>query len=51
MSALQHEIEIANEKWMAAFAHKDSKAIGDLYTADCSTMPTGMDVVRGREGT
>ena len=50
MSALQLEIEASNKKWMDAFARKDSKAIGDCYTEDGKVLPTGMDVVTGREG-
>lgn len=35
---------------MDAFAKQDATALSKLYTEDCKLMPTGADVVNGREG-
>ena len=35
---------------MDAFAKKDAKAIGDLYTEDCKIMPPGAETGVGRDG-
>ena len=48
--ALRDEIAAANEKFMAAFKAQDANAVAALYTEDCKVMPTGSDVVMGREG-
>ena len=45
------QMKIHNEKFMAAFTNQDPESIGPLYTCDCKVMPTGQDVIEGREGT
>ena len=35
---------------MTAFKAQDANAVAALYTEDCKVMPTGSDVVMGREG-
>lgn len=35
---------------MDAFARQDAAGIGALYTQDCKIMPSGTDVLMGREG-
>lgn len=44
------EIQAANAKFMEAFAKQDAQALSQLYTEDCKLMPTGSDVVTGRDG-
>ena len=44
------EIQAANQKFMDAFAKQDATAVSNLYTTDCKIMPTGADVITGREG-
>lgn len=46
---LKTEIEAGNKKFMDAFANKDAKAIGDLYTEDCTIMPPGAAAGKGRD--
>ena len=46
---IHDEIEAANEQFMKAFNCQDAEAVSDLYTDDCTMMPTGTDVVQGRE--
>ena len=48
--ALKDDIAAANEKFMTAFKAQDANAIAALYTEDCKVMPSGSDVVMGREG-
>ena len=36
---------------MAAFDGDDLTKLSELYTEDCKVMPTGSDVMSGREGT
>ena len=50
LSALMSEIEAGNQKFMEAFAKQDATALSMLYTEDCKLMPTGTDVLFGREG-
>ena len=47
---IMDDIKAANEKFMAAFDGGDATALSQLYTEDCKLMPTGSDVVMGREG-
>ncbi len=44
------QMKVHNDKFMAAFANNDPDSIGPLYTSDCKVMPTGQDVIEGREG-
>ena len=44
------EIEAANLKFMTAFGKQDATGLSELYTEDCKLMPTGTDVLFGREG-
>jgi len=44
------EIEAGNQKFMEAFAKQDATALSMLYTEDYKLMPTGTDVLFGREG-
>ena len=44
------EIEAANLKFMTAFSKQDATGLSELYTEDCKLMPTGTDVLYGREG-
>ena len=45
-----NKIEAANAVWMKNFAEGNAKGVGEMYTEDCKVMPTGSDVVVGREG-
>ncbi len=49
-AALKDDIEAANTKFMAAFASGDATNLGPLYTENCRLMPTGTDVLVGRDG-
>ena len=46
---IHDEIEAATELFMKAFNCQDAEAVSDLYTDDCTMMPTGTDVVQGKE--
>ena len=50
VAGLQDEIQAANEKFMDAYNKGDMNALSALYTEDCKLMPTGSDVVNGRDG-
>ena len=47
---LKTEIQAANARFMAEFAAQSAEGIGALYTTDCKVMPTGADVMMGRDG-
>ena len=49
-AALKDEIEAANVKFMSAFASGNATNLGPLYTENCRLMPTGVDVMIGRDG-
>ena len=44
------QMKVHNDKFMVAFANNDPDSIGPLYTTDCKVMPSGQDVIEGREG-
>lgn len=47
---LQDDIKQSNVKFMTAFNSKNLKQLSELYTINCKLMPTGTDVVYGRDG-
>ena len=46
---IQTAIEAANELFMATFNRGDAAALADLYTEKGQLLPTGSDVVTGKE--
>ena len=48
-SEVQAAIEAADEVFMAAFSRGDAAALADLYTEKGQLLPTGSDVVAGKE--
>lgn len=48
-SEIQAAIKAAYEVFMAAFSRGDSAALADLYTEKGQLLPTGSDVVTGKE--
>ena len=50
LAALKAELEAVNAKIMALFRKRDAAVLSKMYTEDCSMMPAGSDVVKGRDG-
>ncbi len=48
--ALIDEIKQANGNFMKAFGAGNMDDLSALYTEDCKIMPTGADVMTGRDG-
>ena len=46
---VQGEIEDTNVRFTEAFNRQDAEAVSQFYTEDCTMMPTGSDVVQGKE--
>ena len=36
-------------RFVAAFNRQDAGAVSEMYTDDCTMMPTGSDVVQGKD--
>ena len=36
-------------QFVAAFNRQDAGAVSEMYTDDCTMMPTGSDVVQGKD--
>lgn len=47
--ALKTEIEAANLKFMSYYNNGNMESLSSLYTPDCKIMPTGEDVMEGRD--
>ena len=49
LADLKKEIEAANSVFMATFSDHNATHMAELYTLDCKIMPSGSDVLTGRE--